>query len=181
MKVILLILGLLSLIFFYPRLTLADVSGLVACKESFMFAKRLDRRVEGLMVRLFNYDSGTPGYVDVESQVERAKDRFGAYSRRGLLCGEEGLPHLIVDGRWSHADEFVLPGILFLYISGWIGWSGRCYLCYSKKLNLFEGEYIINVPIGLLVMFSAAFWPVGVWKSRREFTVLDRDITTSPR
>jgi len=28
----------------------------------------------------------------------------------GLLCGTDGYPHLIVDGRWSHAGEFVSPG-----------------------------------------------------------------------
>ena len=28
--------------------------------------------------------------------------------KQGLLCGAEGLPHLIADGRASHAGEFVL-------------------------------------------------------------------------
>ena len=27
-------------------------------------------------------------------------------------CGEDGLPRLIVDG-WSHAGDFVYPGIMF--------------------------------------------------------------------
>jgi hypothetical protein len=25
-------------------------------------------------------------------------------------CGEDGLPHLIVDGRWSHAGDLSIPG-----------------------------------------------------------------------
>jgi photosystem I subunit 3 len=39
-----------------------------------------------------------------------------------------GLPHLIADGRWSHAAEFILPGFGFIYITGWIGWVGRKYI-----------------------------------------------------
>ena len=44
------------------------------------------------------------------------------------LCGPEGYPHLIVDGRWSHIGDFFIPSVLFLYIAGWIGWAGRSYL-----------------------------------------------------
>jgi photosystem I subunit 3 len=176
------IFGIVSLIFFYPSSILADVSGLLPCGDSFLFAKRLDREVQQLMVRLSNYDSGSPGYIDLKGRVEQTKDRFYAYSRRGLLCGEEGLPHLIVDGRWSHAGEFILPGILFLYISGWIGWSGRRYLSYSRKLSNFsESEYIIHVPVALFVMFSSVSWPVSVLKTWNEFTVLDEEITVSMR
>ena len=99
-----------------------------------------------------------------------------------MLCGEEGLPHLIVDGRWNHANEFILPGIIFLYMSGWIGWAGRRYLNYSKKLNnSFKREYIIHVPIALFVMFSSVFWPVDACKTRKKFTVLDEKITVSTR
>lgn len=182
MKTFLFIFGILSLVFFYPRLTLADVSGLVACKDSFAFTKRLDGSVELLVKRLSKYESGTSTYVDIQSRIERVKNRFDAYSRRGLLCGEEGLPHLIVDGRWSHAGEFILPGILYIYISGWIGWAGRSYLCYSKKTdNPLESEYIIHVPVALGIMFSSVFWPVEAWKTRNDFTVLDDEITVSLR
>merc|ERR1712187_883821 len=123
----------------------ADISGLITCADSFMFTKQLDQRIKQFIVSLSKTDSGNLHYLNVKSQIGKVKDRFNAYSRQNLLCGEEGLPHLIVDGRWSHADEFILPGIIFLYISGWIGWSGRRYLDYSRRLdNSFEGEYIIH-------------------------------------
>ena len=40
-----------------------------------------------------------------------AKARFEMYSQAS--CGEDGLPHLIVDGRGSHAGDFVIL-IMFL-------------------------------------------------------------------
>lgn len=49
--------------------------------------------------------------------------RFENYGKQGQLCGSDGLPHLIVSGDWRHGGEFITPGILFLYISGWIGRS----------------------------------------------------------
>ena len=29
-------------------------------------------------------------------------------------------------------SEFVIPGVMFLYITGWIGWVGRKYLLFTK-------------------------------------------------
>ena len=54
--------------------------------------------------------------------------RFDNYGKQGLLCGSDGLPHLIVSGDQRHWGEFITLGILFLYIAGWIWWVGRSYL-----------------------------------------------------
>ena len=43
---------------------------------------------------------------------------FTKYGEKGLLCGVDRLPHLIADGRPSHAGEFVIPAFGFLYIAG---------------------------------------------------------------
>ena len=94
----------------------ADVSGLVPCKDSAVFKRRLDGSVKKLTSRLANYEEGTPAYLALEEQIDRTKARFDKYGKQGLLCGADGLPHLIADGRPSHAGEFVLPGVLFLYI-----------------------------------------------------------------
>jgi photosystem I subunit 3 len=51
--------------------------------------------------------------------IGRTNARFDKY-RSDLLCGTDGLPHLIADGRWTHAAEFILPGFGFIYISGWM-------------------------------------------------------------
>ena len=118
-----------------PQLASADVSGLVPCKDSAGFKKRLDGSVAKLSARLANYEEGTPAYLALQDQIDRTKMRFDKYGKQGLLCGADGLPHLIADGRPSHAGEFVLPGFLFLYIAGYIGWSGRSYLQYTKTTD----------------------------------------------
>ena len=167
-----------------PQLAAADVSGLVPCKDSPVFKKRLDGSVKKLSARLANYEEGTPAYLALEEQIDRTKARFDKYGKQGLLCGADGLPHLIADGRPSHAGEFVLPGILFLYIAGYIGWSGRSYLQYTKttdKPN--ENEIIINVPVALGMMSASFLWPLAAWKElvSGDLLVPGDEVTVSPR
>ena len=169
---------------FLPNLAAAEISGLTPCKDNINFQRRLEGSVKKLSVRLENYEKDTPAYFAIDSQIKKTKARFNKYSKQGLLCGSEGLPHLIADGRFSHAGEFILPGVLFLYIAGYIGWSGRSYLQFTKtttKPN--ENEIIINVPTAIGIMLSGVFWPLEAW---REFVAGDllvpsNKITTSPR
>ena len=167
-----------------PFVATADVSGLIPCKDSSVFKRRLDGSVKKLTTRLSNYEEGTPAYLALQTQIDKTKDRFDKYGKQGLLCGADGLPHLIADGRWSHAGEFILPGIGFLYTAGWIGWSGRSYLQYSKatdKPN--ENEIIINVPVAIGMMSASFLWPIAAWNeliSGKLLTPSD-EITVSPR
>jgi photosystem I subunit 3 len=109
--------------------------------------------------------------------------RFERYSQE--LCGPEGYPHLIVDGRLDHAGDFLIPSILFLYIAGWIGWVGRAYLQANKK----EGgsvemrEVIIEVPLALPIILSGFAWPLAAIKEflSGELTAKDTEIPVSPR
>lgn len=82
-----------------PLLASADVSGLVPCKDSAVYKKRLDGSVNKLSARLKNYEPGTPAYLALEQQISNTKTRFAKYADKGLLCGTDGLPHLIADGR----------------------------------------------------------------------------------
>jgi photosystem I subunit 3 len=179
-------LSFLTLIVFLgtPKIALADVSGLVPCKDSAVFKRRLDGSVKKLNSRLVNYEEGTPAYLALQEQIDRTQTRFDKYGKQGLLCGADGLPHLIADGRPSHAGEFVLPGVLFLYIAGYIGWSGRSYLQYTKttdKPN--ENEIIINVPVALGMMSASFLWPLAAWKElvSGDLLVPGDEITVSPR
>jgi photosystem I subunit 3 len=162
----------------------ADVSGLIPCKESAIFKKRLEGSVKKLTSRLDNYEEGTPAYLALQEQIDRTNARFDKYGKQGLLCGADGLPHLIVDGRPSHAGEFVIPGILFLYVAGYIGWSGRRYLLYTKitdKPN--EKEIIINVPVALSMMSASFLWPLEAWEElvSGDLLVPGDEVTVSPR
>ena len=167
-----------------PNVASADISGLTPCKDSPVFKRRLDGSVKKLTGRLEKYESGTPAYLALEQQINQTKARFDKYGKQGLLCGADGLPHLIVDGRFSHAGEFILPGIVFLYTTGWIGWAGRSYLQFAKKTNKpNENEIIINVPVALTIMNSGFLWPIEAWKefSSGDLLAAEDDVTKSPR
>jgi photosystem I subunit 3 len=83
-------------------------------------------------------------------------------------------------GQWDHANEFVIPGVLFLYITGWIGWVGK-YVRASTTQNPFENEIIINVPVAIGIMNSGFLWPVEAWKELTSGDLLasDDDVTVS--
>jgi photosystem I subunit 3 len=175
---------LVILITFAPKQALADIGGLTKCSESPAFEKRLKASVKKLEQRLAKYEVGTPPALALEQQIDRTKARFDKYGRSDLLCGTDGLPHLIADGRWSHAAEFILPGFGFIYISGWIGWVGRKYVrAVSTTKNPTESEIIINVPLALKIMTTGYIWPVSAWQEliSGDLVALDENVTVSPR
>lgn len=152
------------LIFSLPNASLANTGVLVDCDQSTAFTKRLNASVKKLEGRLVKYDVGTPPALAIQEQIEQTKTRFARYGESTLLCGTDGLPHLITDGDINHATEFVIPGILFLYTTGWIGWSGRKYLqTVATTKNPTEKEIIIDVPLALNIMISGYLWPVTAW------------------
>ncbi len=167
-----------------PAVVFADVAGLIPCNESPMFTKRLDASVRKLEGRVKKYEAGSPPALVLEQQIERTKQRFGRYSDSNLLCGKDGLPHLITDGRWSHSVEFIIPGLMFIYISGWIGWVGRKYIrTVSSNANSTEKEIIIDVPLALRIMSTGFIWPISAWQEYVSGTLLAdvTEITVSPR
>ena len=162
----------------------ADFAALTPCKESPMFQKRLNTSIKKLENRLKLYTLESKEAQFLTKEIARTKVRFERYENSNLLCGKEGLPRIIASGQWDHANEFVIPGILFIYITGWIGWIGRKYVRYASTTeNPFENEIIINVPIAISIMNSGFLWPIEAWK---EFTSGDllaneEDVTVSPR
>nr|ARW63632.1 photosystem I reaction center subunit III [Chondria sp. (in: red algae)] len=162
----------------------ADVAGLVPCKDSTAFDKRLKQSVKKLENRLAKYDPSTPPALALENQIKATKARFAKYSNAGILCGKEGLPHLIADGRWNHAGDFMLPGILFIYITGWIGWVGRGYLQAISSTNKpTEKEIVIDVPLAVKFSLSGFIWPLAAIQEFTSGNLLasNDDITVSPR
>lgn len=167
-----------------PDHALADIGGLTKCSESPAFSKRLKTSVKKLELRMAQYEADSPPALALEQQIDRTKARFDKYSRSELLCGTDGLPHLIADGRWSHAAEFILPGFGFIYISGWIGWVGRKYLrAISTIKNPAESEIIINVPLALKIMTTGYIWPISAWQEliSGDLIASKDEVTVSPR
>ena len=174
----------LVMVFYQPLLSYADIAGLQPCKDSQAFIRRLDTSVKKLEGRLAKYEPSTPPFLAIQKQIDKTKQRFDKYGRSGLLCGADGLPHLVTDGRWNHAGEFVFPGLLFIYITGWIGWVGRAYLkaiADTKKPS--EKEIIIDVPLALKFSASGFTWPLAAWQefNSGQLIVDNQDITVSPR
>jgi photosystem I subunit 3 len=162
----------------------ADFSALTPCKESPAFQKRLTNSVKKLENRLKLYTSESKEEKFLLKEIDATKARFDRYGNSNLLCGKEGLPRIIASGQWDHANEFIIPGLLFLYITGWIGWVGRKYVQYaSTTSNAFENEIIINVPVAISIMNSGFLWPVDALKEYAAGDLLasDDDVTVSPR
>ena len=167
-----------------PNFASAEIGGLTKCSESKAFEKRLNTTVKKLEARKQTYEAGTPPALALQQQIDRTNARFDKYSRSELLCGADGLSHLVADGRWSHAAEFILPGFGFIYISGWICWVGRKYLrAVSTSKNPTENEIIINVPLALKIMTTGYIWPISAWQefTSNELVALDEEVTVSPR
>ena len=180
----LIILLFLSLLVFTPDQAVAEIGGLTKCSESTAFTKRLNSSVKKLEQRLSTYQADTPPALALKQQIERTKARFDKYGRSDLLCGTDGLPHLVADGRWSHAAEFIIPGFGFIYISGWIGWVGRKYIrSISTTKNPAESEIIINVPLALKIMTTGYIWPISAWQEliSGDLVAPKDEITVSPR
>lgn len=142
----------------------ADVAGLVPCKDSPAFQKRAATA------------------RNTTADPTSGQQRFERYSQ--ALCGEDGLPHLIVDGRLDRAGDFLIPSVLFLYITGWIGWVGRAYLIAARKSGeATQKEIVIDVPLAIKCMLPGVLWPLLAVKEllSGELTAADSDITVSPR
>ena len=173
-----------ALITFSPNIASADIGGLTKCSDSPAFTKRLNASVKKLQQRIGKYEADSPPALALQQQIDRTEARFDKYSRSELLCGTDGLPHLVADGRWSHAAEFILPGFGFIYISGWIGWVGRKYLrAVSTSANPSESEIIINVPLALKIMTTGYVWPISAWQEliSNDLVAVSEEITVSPR
>jgi photosystem I subunit 3 len=149
---------------FSPSASAEDFAHLTPCSENPAYQQKAK-----------NFRNTT---ADPQSGQIRA-ERYSA-----ALCGPEGYPHLIVDGRLSHMGDFLIPSILFLYIAGWIGWVGRSYLIAIRDTKDPEiQEVVLNVPLAISKMLTGFLWPLA---ALGEFTsgqlvVKDSEVPTSPR
>ena len=166
----------------------ADVAGLTPCSQSKAFAKRKKQEVKALNKRLKNYEEGSAPALALKATIEKTEKRFDKYGKQGLLCGTDGLPHLIADPglalRYGHAGDVLLPTIGFIYVAGWIGYSGTKYVQAAKTAaKPTEKEIIIDVPMAWGLLWAGLGWPMAAWTEFRNGELLEDDskITVSPR
>ncbi|KAK3145900.1 hypothetical protein QOZ80_3BG0258930 [Eleusine coracana subsp. coracana] len=162
-----------------PPPAAADIAGLTPCKESKAFAKREKNSIKKLTQSLKKYAPDSAPALAINATIEKTKRRFENYGKFGLLCGSDGLPHLIVNGDQRHWGEFITPGLLFLYIAGWIGWVGRSYLIAirdEKKPAM--REIIIDVELATRLLPRGFIWPVAAYREliNGDLVVDDADI-----
>ena len=160
-------------------------AGLTPCKKNKAFAKREKQELKALEKRLKKYDPESAPALALKATMDKTSARFKNYGEAGLLCGADGLPHLIVDGNLEHLGEFAIPGLGFLYVAGWIGYAGRSYVMLNKEKakKPTEGEIIIDVPMALGLMMAAGAWPVKAAFELKNGTLTapESEITVSPR
>jgi photosystem I subunit 3 len=167
---------------------LADVAGLTPCADSKAFAKRRKNEVKSLTKRAKQYEAGSAPALALAATIDRTERRFDNYGRQGLLCGKDGLPHLIADPglalRYGHAGDVLIPTVGFLYVAGWIGYSGTKYVQAAKTAaKPVDKEIIIDVPLAWSLLWAGLGWPVAAVAELRNGTLLEDDskITVSPR
>ena len=114
--------------------------------------------------------SENPKFIERANSATTQKDiaRFERYGKAS--CGDDGLPHLILGAPlepWGalfnrgHEGDLLIPGTIFIYIAGIIGWSGREYLIESKKTkNPAENEIFIDFELAQQCLIKGAQWPL---------------------
>merc|ERR1711959_397277 len=95
--------------------------------------------LKDLEKRMKKYNDDSSPAIALKATIARTNKRFDTYGKSGLLCGADGLPHLIAEPglaiRYGHAGDVFIPSICFIYFSGIIGYSGRLYLEETSSFN----------------------------------------------
>ncbi len=148
--------------------TTFTATGLTQCSENARFQERAN-------------SASTP----------QAIARFERYGQAS--CGDDGLPHLIVAptiepfgaaANRGHEGDVLIPGHIFLYVAGIIGWSGREYLKLSRaSKDAADKEIFLDPDILRIALVKGAQWPLEADKEGKsgELRESDNNITVSPR
>ncbi|MGK7906021.1 MAG: Photosystem I reaction center subunit III [Synechococcus sp.] len=176
---------LLTVLLFLGVPQVANAEGLIGlntCSDVPAFTQRQSDRISALEAKLSAAEPGSTTATLIKSQIAQTNARFDRYS--SLLCGEEGLPHLVTDGRLNHAGEFIIPGLMFLYVAGFIGWAGRSYLIAARESgDATTKEIIIDLPMALAAVSKSVAWPALAFAEISSGAIREDDkaVPISPR
>ena len=82
------------------------------------------------------YEADSAPALALKATIDRTEKRFATYGKQGLLCGTDGLPHLISDPglaiRYGHAGEvLVRPSELLFILQIYLVLQGCALRYYS--------------------------------------------------
>tara|TARA_Y100001968_G_scaffold278441_1_gene273775 strand:- start:6702 stop:7277 length:576 start_codon:yes stop_codon:yes gene_type:complete len=113
--------------------------------------------------------------------------RFKRYGNAS--CGDDGLPHLLIGPpiepfgallNRNHEGDLLIPGVMFIYITGIIGWSGREYVRYARsQKNAAEYEIIIDTELAWKCLKRGAAWPLHANREGKNGELRERDDNVS--
>jgi len=130
------------------------------CKDSKKFKKIVKDQIFKIGAQQKKFPKGGIQWERFNDEIAQAKARQNAYGNR--WCGPEGLPHVIPTGEFT-SGGIVEAGLVFFYITGWIGYAGRKHLQEKGFANQF-GEILLDVPLVTKIMLSSFAWPVQAWQ-----------------
>ena len=80
---------------------------------------------ESCLIHL-QYEADSAPAIALQATIDRTEKRFATYAKQGLLCGTDGLPHLISDPglaiRYGHTGETLVNPVT------------RCCICHPVAL-----------------------------------------------
>jgi len=169
-----------------PALAEFSFNTLTPCGQSSAYKERLASEVSGYQSRLSNFTPGTAQANYLQGKIAATEARFDKYANSSLLCGEDGLPHLITDGRFDHAGEFLIPAVIFLYITGWIGWVGRGYLrsiMAESYATALQKEIVLDLPKAFAFSLTGFAWPLLAFQEfvTGKLVAPENEVPVSPR
>merc|ERR1740138_464867 len=145
----------------------ADISGLTYCGQSKAFTKRKNQEIKELQKRMKKYEADSAPTVALKATMERTEKRFEFYAKSGLLCGTDGLPHLIADPGFAlkngHAGDVFIPTLGF-FIFRWLAWSLWKIISGVNSKQGQGNHYRRSMSIGY---FGQSHWLaiIGCWRA----------------
>merc|ERR1712022_10003 len=92
------------------------------------FTKRKNQELKELQKRMKKYDAESAPTIALKATMERTEKRFDFYAKSGLLCGTDGLPHLIADPGFaiknSHTSDVLIPTFGFCILLAYLDIQG---------------------------------------------------------
>lgn len=145
----------------------------VQCKDSKKYHKRAKERITKIEQRMAKIAPGGLVYTWFEDLKQRAIKMETNWGER--WCDKDDGTPLVLPAITNERGSVVAPGLIFLYIAGWIGWAGRSYL---QRTQCVEKELLIDLPLASMCMLSGFSWPVTAWQEivDGKMTAADEDI-----